>query len=347
MLVLKPEGRIDLAHRANFLHGAPSRSIVIAAAKDGECSVLTSDLSEVLHRRLPSAVRAVVPHPSGQRLAWVDEKTGLLTLEDSTGARLLELAPPKVLETTPVWIQQGFDDCFFSKNGSLLWTTAPLNAKEVLVQLHEAATGVVIDTATVKDPFVGSSCSFHSTGKPDLVSFWLAAGNPDTVQVYWLRTTGSRFTCTLETKLRNAIPPVFSPSGDEFLVVTADSAICKFSYPAMQQIGLPLESGDEDNPFTESLCYFSDRQALASTNEQRVFAVDTIQMKIETEVYLEGHEPRPIGEYYPSLSKETGLGTDISWFTRLGDVIFFVYRRDRNTGLEGWKDTLLWLRVTS
>jgi hypothetical protein len=297
--------------------------------------------------RLPSKVRAVVLHPSGQRLAWVDDKTGSLTVQDFGGSRLFEITPPQVVDTKPTWIHRGFDDCFFSENGDFLWTTAPLNSKDMVVQLRQAETGVEIDRATVQDPFGGSSCSFHSTGKPDLVSFWLAAGNPDMVQVYWLKMTGSDFTCTPETKLRNAIPPVFSPSGDELLVVNADNAICKFTYPSMQQVGSPLESGDEDNPFTESICYFNDRQALASTNEQRIFVVDTAQMKIVEEVYLEGHEPRPIGEYYPRLSKEAGLGTDISCFTRLGDVVIFVYRRDRNTGLEGWKDTLLWLRVNS
>lgn len=68
-------------------------------------------------------------------------------------------------------------------------------------------------------------------------------------------------------------------------------------------------------------------------------------MKVVAEVSLESHEPRPIGEYYPRLAKEKGLGTDITYFTRLGDVIFFVYRRDRETDLAGWKDTLLWLSV--
>jgi Cellulase (glycosyl hydrolase family 5) len=114
-----------------------------------------------------------------------------------------------------------------------------------------------------------------------------------------------------------------------------------------EKVADDLDFGDEDNPFVESLCYFNDRQALANTSEQRIFVVDTVQMKVETELSLEGHEPRPIGEYYPRLAKEAGLGTDISWFTRLGDVIVFVYRRDRNAGLEGWQDGLLWLRARS
>jgi hypothetical protein len=108
---------------------------------------------------------------------------------------------------------------------------------------------------------------------------------------------------------------------------------------------VPGNGEDEDNPFAESLCYMDSRSAIAGTEEGRIFLVDTERLRIEEEVAIEGHEPRPIGEYYPKLAKERGLGTDITWFTRLDDVVVFVYRRDRGTGLKGWKDSLLWYLV--
>jgi hypothetical protein len=349
MMFLKPDGKIDLEYRAFLgLRGTPFRSVVVAAAQDGQLSILSPDLKSVQSCRLPSKVRAISPHPSDQRLAWVDERTGLLSVQDFRGTRLLEIAPLRAPETRPEVIHPGFDDCCYSEDGCYLWTVAPSISGDVMVQLHDAETGVTLEHATIKDPFGGSSCSFHPTARPDLLSVWLAAGNPDMVQVFWLKRTCNGFSCTLESRLGNTIPPVFSPSGDQFLVLREDFAICKFDFPTMQQIGLPLYADeDEDNPFTESLCYLNDRQALAGTNEQRIFVVDTDRMEVEAEVSLEGHEPRPVGEYYPSLAKEQGLGTDISYFTRLGDVIFFVYRRDRGTGLAGRKDGLLYLSAKS
>ena len=345
MMFLKPDGKIDLEHRAyHFLRGAPPRSVVIAAAEDGQLSIVSPDLKKVQLRRLPSKIRAVCPHPAGQHLAWVDGKTGLLAVQEFHGSRLVEIAPPQVREKTPVWVQRGFDDCCYSEDGRFLWTIAPLNSEDVVVQLYEAETGATMDRATLKDPFCGSSCSFHHTGRPDLTSLWLAAGQ-DGQQVYWLKRTRGGLSCAPEAKLKNTIPPVFSPKGKQLLVVNEEQAICKFDFPAMRQVGSPLESGDEDNPFVTSLCYLNDRKALAGTNEQRIFVVDTARMKVEAEVSLEGHEPRPIGEYYPRLAKERGLGTDISYFARLGDVVVFVYRRDRGTGSAGWKDSLLWLSV--
>ncbi len=344
MLFLKPDGKVDLEHRAYFLRGAPHQSAVVAAAQDGQLSIINPALKTVRLRRLSSKIRAVSPHPSNRRLAWVDGGSGVLTVQNVDGSRPLEIPAPQPHEGSPNRVQQGFAGCHFDDGGEFLWTVAPSDAGEVVVQLHEAETGAAIDRATVQDPFGGSSCSFHDTGRPGLVSLWLAAGQ-DGQQVYWLKRTRKGFSCTPEGQLTNTIPPVFSPSGRQVLVVNEANAICKFRFAAMRQVGLPLESGDEDNPFAESLAYLNDRQALASTNEHRLFVVDTVRMKVEEEVTLEGHEPRPIGEYYPRLAKEKGLATDISYFVRSGEVILFVYRRDRGTGLAGWKDTLLWLSL--
>jgi hypothetical protein len=108
MMFLKPDGKIDLEHRAYFLRGAPHHSVVIAASEDGSLSILSPGLNEVQLHRFPSKIRAVSPHPSDRRLAWVDGKSGSLRVQDFDGARLLEIAPPQVQETTPEWVQRGF-----------------------------------------------------------------------------------------------------------------------------------------------------------------------------------------------------------------------------------------------
>lgn len=345
MMYLKPDGRIDLEHRANFfLRGAPHQSVVVAAAEDGQVSIVSPDLQTVQLRRLSSRIRAVCPHPSNRRLAWVEGGTGALTIQNFDGTQPLEIPPPQLQEDSPNWLKKGFADCHFDEGGEFLWLAAPRSAEECKIHLLESGSGSFVDKTTIRDPFGGSSYSFHSSGRPGLISLWLATGQ-DGQQVYWLKRTRNGFSCTLERHLTNTSPPVFSPSGTHVLVVNENFSICNFDFPDMRQSSSPLKSEDEDNPFSESLCFLNERQALAGTNEQRIFVVDTVQMRVEEEVAIEGHEPRPIGEYYPTLAKETGLGTDISHFARLGDVIIFVYRRDRRTGLAGWKDSLLWLSI--
>jgi hypothetical protein len=215
---------------------------------------------------------------------------------------------------------------------------------ECEIQLIEAETGSLVQKTVIADPFGDSDCSFHSTERPDLICLWLAAGQ-DGQQVYWLKQGHKGFSSTLEPALANTTPPAFSPTGSHFLVANEERGLCKYDHSAMQMVGSPLAAEDEDNPFAESLAFLNEGQALAGTNEGRIFSVDTDRMTIEDEVALEDHEPRPIGDYYPTLAKEKGLPTDISWFTKLGDVIVFIYRRDRGKGLTGWKDTLLFYSV--
>lgn len=50
----------------------------------------------------------------------------------------------EVKESMPVWVQRGFDDCFFDEDEKYLWTVAPVNSKELRTEL--LARGFVIRT---------------------------------------------------------------------------------------------------------------------------------------------------------------------------------------------------------
>jgi len=63
-------------------------------------------------------------------------------------------------------------------------------------------------------------------------------------------------------------------------------------------------------------------------------------MQIKEEFVLEGLDPSSRDCCPPAATTEE-LNANISYFERLGEVVFFVCRRDRGTGLAGWKDTLL------
>jgi hypothetical protein len=103
-MLLKPDGKIDLRHRAYFLCGAPHQSLVVAATEEGQLSVLSTDLRKVQHLRLRSMIRAVSPHPSDRQLAVVGNDAGSLIVQNLDGKRLLEIAPPQFDEDAPNWI---------------------------------------------------------------------------------------------------------------------------------------------------------------------------------------------------------------------------------------------------
>jgi hypothetical protein len=347
MRVLKPDGRIDLEHRSYFLGGSPGRSLVVSAAPEGLLSILSPDLSQAHPYRYPAKILAISPHPSDRRLALIggEGRLGSLFVHDPDAGRPVGIVPPRGREDAPSWINSGIEDCRFDDSGAFLWLAVPLSTREGEIQLIETATWSLAARAVVADPVGWSAWSFHGTGRPGLVILWLAAGQ-DGQRVYWLRRDGAGFSCTFEPRLINTMPPIFSPDGEHFLVLDEEHNLGKYESNGGERVGSPLNLEDEDDPFAESLAYLNERQVLASTNEGRIFLVDTDRMELEDEVALEGHEPRPIGEYYPTLTHEAGWATDITVFARLGRMIFFTYRRDRGTSSPGWKDTLLWMSAS-
>lgn len=343
-MLLKPHGRIDLEHRAYLLRGSATCSVAVAGTNDSRLTIISPDFETARTFQFPVTVKAVSPHPSMPLLAWVDGKSGLLKVQKVDGPVVAEVAPDALSPGTPNRLAQSFHDCYFDESGKYLWAVGPKSDEEVELQLVDATDWSMVQQTTIEDRFWASSCSLHGTRDSSLVVLWIAAGQ-DGQQVIWARRRGSKFSCEPADQLINTTPPVFSPDGSSFVVLNDDSTICKYEFPAMKRIGPPLDSENEDNPFAESMCFLDQRHILASTGEGRVFILDTERMQIVEEVEIEGHEPRPIGEYYPSLAKERGLGTDITWFTRLGSTVVFVYRRDGGDGLADWKDSLLWYSI--
>ncbi len=343
-MFLKPSGKCDLEHRAYFLRGIVGHSAVVAASEEGYISVFNSKFMPLQRNRLATKLQAISPHPRELFLAWANGDSGSLVVQHLTGDPVTEVLPPQRRKDASKWTKQGFDDCCFDERGKFLWAVGPINDHEIELQLVDTRDWSTVQKAVIEDQFGSSSCSLHCTGNPAVVALWIAAGQ-DGQQVVWVKRRGYKFFCEPVEQLVNTTPPVFSPDGSSLIVLNAENSICKYEFPSMKRIGTRLESKDEDNPFAESMCFMDHRHVLASTAVGRIFLLDTDRMRTMEEVELEGHEPRPIGEYYPSLAKESRLATDISWFARLGKAVVFVFRRDRGTGLKGWKDSLLWYSV--
>ncbi len=344
MTPLKPDSRIDLEHRAYYLRGSRQGSLIVAASQDGHFSLIGLSGNTILARRPSPKLNAISLHPSERMLALVDGVTGTLSVQNIDGREIAQIRPPRIEDHASTSMRPGFGDCFFDESGEFLWLVASLSVDECQLSLVETKSWSITQNTILKDRFGQSSFSFHPMGKPGLVSLWITAGQ-DGQEIFYLKQEGLGFSSKREENLTNCTPPAFSEDGSAFLVLAEDYSIRRYAFPSMKQIAPACLFDDEDNPFAESLCYLDSQHALAGTNEGRIFLFDTTMMRVEDEIAIEGHEPRPIGEYYPILAKESGLATDITWFSRLGDVIIFVFRRDRKTGTEGWKDSLLWYSV--
>jgi hypothetical protein len=214
------------------------------------------------------------------------------------------------------------------------------------VQVRETLRWSVVSSEAVEDPFEESECSFHATCKPELTALWLAAGQKGQ-RVYWVTKQPDALEVELEPFLEDTSAPVFAPEGNTFLAIDGLTSVCKYQFPTERILGVCRSKWGEADHFGYCLCYLDARSALVHTHHDRLFRIDLRAMKIADEIIVEGHEPRPLEDYYPSLVGEKALCTDIAYFARVGETVVLGYHRETGAELDQWKDTLMFYGVQS
>jgi hypothetical protein len=227
----------------------------------------------------------------------------------------------------------GYHHCLFDASGRYLWCAASVSADQIEVQLRETDGWSVVSRIRVEDPFGASSAGansamFLATAEPKTLSLWLADGQGGAC-VYWVARDGVHIRCALEPSLCDTTPPEFAPNGREFLVIDLYGAVQRFRYPAVELLGSWQSPFGAGEPFRFFVCYLDHKRALALSLNGRIAVLDTAAMRVANELSIEGHEPRPVEEYYPTLAGDRALCTDISCFERLGDYLIFFHAGDR------------------
>lgn len=172
---MKPDGRIDLEHRAYFLRASPGSSTIVAASQDGHVSLVDFGSNSAILQRPTTKLRAISPHPTESLLAFVDGKTGALLVRTLTDELIADFEPPSLADGASKAVTQGFDDCYFDEGGDFMWLVAPISDDECELSLVETKGWSVVQREPLEDHFGASSYSFHSTGRPGLISLWIAA----------------------------------------------------------------------------------------------------------------------------------------------------------------------------
>jgi hypothetical protein len=342
---LKQAHLVHLDHRAYFLRAGPLPFPLLAAGQEGRFSLVGPDYRVTEVARWPGKIRDVSLGQAGRLLAVIDTATGRLSVVRYDGSVVSVREPPPVLAGAPAWVKPGFTACSFGgEGGDVLWSAAAPSEEEVVVQAHAAAGGGVAGAAVVEDLFGGSHCSLFPTGRPEVMAFWLNAGQ-NGQQVYWISKGARALTCEPEPRLRDTTPPAFSPGGDEFLAADDERGVCRYTFPAVRRIGRCRWGGAEGEDFGDYLCYLDGSHALVGSHAGRVFLLDVGAMEVTDEVEVQGHGPKRAEEYYPTLAGDSQLCTDLAQFERLGETVVFSHRRDGGYGLGGWKDTLSCFRL--
>src|SRR5262245_17249971 len=130
MKPMKPNGRIDLQHRAERLRGRPDGSVIIAASVDEHVSLVDLNKNKTHLLRPAEKVKAISLHPSDPLLALVDGVSGLLLIQSIDGKKIAQVQPPPIKDDASRTLTSGFSDCYFDAGEDGLWLAAPLSNSE-------------------------------------------------------------------------------------------------------------------------------------------------------------------------------------------------------------------------
>jgi hypothetical protein len=85
---------------------------------------------------------------------------------------------------------------------------------------------------------------------------------------------------------------------------------------ASRAVVLTEGPGDEvGDVLAESLAWPSPDRAIVASNNGRLWLVDPLAGRVIDEACVEGHAPGPIGTIWPTLTDQTGIASNLSFFT--------------------------------
>ena len=314
---------IKLGHDAYHVASNPNGDIV-AISRNNEISIIRSSTVSNVTFCTTHTIGSVSIHPSQECLSVVDKLTGCLLLIDFKGKTVAQLLPIPKKSTSQYTEYNGYECCSFDPTGKLIICGQHIDENTFLLRAIDFTTLKVVTQTQIKDPFGDSYSSIFPTGKPNLYSLWLAAGQDGQV-VYWSNITTNSIDCSFEPSFKHCTPPAFSPAFDCLLIANEIGDLEKRNYPKTEDVvSMTIATDDEpEMPLSHSIQFIDNRFAICQTMDNRVYAIDTSEMNIAFEVELIGHEPQPPAYYYPGLYDEYGLCTDINYFQRAGHSIVF------------------------
>ena len=343
-IFVKPSAKIELAHRALYsAYGLNSGLLAFASAK-GNVTVVGLEHTVQTTFQRPYKIKGIAVHPTLPLLGIVEGEENHLVIVDIDGI-VIHQSPPAETDEPLDYDFDGSGSCHFESDGLHLWYARTGLNDDIELQWLDPKTWRVVYQLAIDDPYGTSHISLHSTSTPGQIALWLAAGQ-DGQQVYWLSIGHEGIVCKIEPLLEDTMPPVFSPSGDEFLAID-DEVINKYQFPDVRLAGTYkwAEDGGEEAGYV--LSYINEAEALTNSFKGRLYLLDLATMSLSDEVSLEGHEPQPRPVYYPTLSDDGRKCTNVSGMEKFGDTLIFTFCRHQGENISDWQDTLLFAPLTA
>jgi hypothetical protein len=300
MIAIPTRARVTLTHRAFFVEVSPTGA-VLAVSPEGECTLLGPDLSTRARFQCAPKATAVALSAAHGRIAVCS-------------AWGLSIRDPQGRETHAVPLELGAG-CLFAPEHDLLWTVHPVDSHTFELGLRDGSNGRLLNQRRFSSPEQDASPWLRPHPSSKAVTIWIAAGQ-DGQWLFWGHSNGTGVEIAQLAGVERCALPAFAPAGQAFLLLEG-STLVRRSTDGSGRTTVVTEGPwlQDDDRLAESLAWLSNDRAVTATNEGRLWVFDPWSGRIVDEAYVEGHAPGPIGTIWPALARETGIASNLSFFT--------------------------------
>jgi len=326
MVTISPLTHVTLKHRPFSLAVSDSGHVAAFSAW-GSGALISPDFRSVTPFAFPHEFMGAALSPDGSMLA-IAATNGTTLLSTSTFEKIHRF-------------NDSFESCRFDANNRL-WTCARFSTATVIVEVWEPGTWRKIAKTKITDSYGYFWLLPHPDRNCMVVS---AAARQAGRCLFWASLGSDGINLIRSPELKGTTWPTFSPSGDEFLVIS-EGELRRYCYPRgpLHAKMRGLRESEDDN-LGEFVYYVDAGHALVASLNYRLFLVDVENMEVEDEVVILGHEPHPAAELHPFLKDDRGLASDMvlmfpvpgSKFLSLHSEFRGAHRADSDDRLLTWQ----------
>jgi hypothetical protein len=294
---------------------------VLVIDAHGNVLVLTHDLHVAAEAR-PAASHEVVVATSGSA-SWLASADG-----DSLGLRNARTGRTATLRGDRI------EAVAFADGDRYLWAARRSEPGTFDVEIW-SREGARVASHRMSDRFGSSSLSFHAHPAPDHIDLWIAAGQ-DGTESHELVFDGAEVRSRPLRQPKGNGPPVFTRNG-RMCASSAGEWLNVFGWPDLVERRPVLAPDDVLDPGGDIIAPLSEFRMAWVSPLGRLRVVDVSSGCFVEEVCIEGHEPGPVGRYYPRLEREEGLASDIRYVICDGELVLAITDRTLlMTRAEAW-----------
>src|SRR5271165_1063425 len=214
MIKVAPQSQTTLRQPAHHVAPAEDGRIVVMS-NSGVGTFLGPDLNILSAFSIPQRPSHAALSPDGS----------LLAITASDGITFYSTASFEKKH----YMNDAYQSCLFGSD-NVFWASSRFTALTSVLEAWDLSKDTMIAKAMIADPFGDSTFLLFPHPLPNSVVVWAAAGQ-DGQMLSWVSLEGETIQVTPFVQQDFTLPPAFSPSGREFLII-CEGQLYRYEYPS-------------------------------------------------------------------------------------------------------------------